>query len=709
MSADLSPDHAQTADAYKECLKRILAFYDIQTDLDGVIASIPKENVFLAAEDLELVCKKLGLRFKKHKIPFQKLGALNAPAILVFKSEPCLYYPNQNDTGRFVFIGGGAADENINVRDLAQNFEKIAFIIVPEEKEGALDIEHMKQKQSQKWFWDPISKFWTDYSQVILCSFFINILALAVPLFTMNVYDRVVINFAQATLVVLTIGVALALVFDFLFKTLRTYILERIAVQTSSQYDYDLMERLINIKDVDMGLSSGEKANLFRELQGIREFYASRLVPTCVDVPFFFFFTFIIYIINPVLAIVPLMAAALIVLVNFLAQIPIHQSGAAYFTTMQNKATTLLEMLSGLQTIKTMSASGEKLLKWKLASQGAAKTAFRNHMITSSVANISFLISQIAYVCVIFLGVYQIEQNNLTIGGLIACSIIFSRSVAPVASLAGVLSHLKQSRDVLQTIDKIFQIPHEDMRACEKATKGNIKGKVEIKDLTYQYPGQTKPAIYKANLNIKAKSAIGIIGQSGAGKTTISKIITGLLSPSEGGVFLDGYACPSFAVSELHRTVGYVPQDPFFFRGSVRENILMGVVVSEEEIEKATNIAGLDLLVEQTGEGLDMDVGENGKKLSGGQKQAIAIARAVIRNPDILVFDEPTNGMDNALEERVKTSLKAYIKDKTFIMVTHRTSLLSLVDELVLMDKGRVVIHGARDEVIQKISGKADA
>ncbi len=702
----MTEENKPTVDLYAECLRSILAFYDVQIDLDGLIENIPKHKDVLEKKDLGLIAKKIDFKVKSHHLAFSKLEKLNSPVIVLMKDGPCVYFPDTLSQGRFIFPG--RHKEEVTFKELKKNYQGIVLVVSPKESKGKLDITHMKRGHSIDWFWKPIVSFWAQYAEIIVCSIFINLLALAVPLYTMNVYDRVVINFAEDTLFVLTSGVIAALIFDLFFKLTRSYILEKIALSTSVKHDYDLMERLVHIKDVDLGLSIGEKSGLFRELQAIREFYATRLVPTLVDMPFFLLFTFVIYMIAPPLAVVPITAALFILVINLLAQIPLNRSTAENFTTTQSKSKLLVELLRGIYTIKVLNAAGFKLLQWKLAAENASETAFSHSILSSIVANLSQLVTQVAYVCIIFLGVYLISDGSLTIGGLIACSIIFSRAVAPVAGFSSVLTRLKQSRDVLETIDKIFQLPHEDIQSRRKGNKGPFKGDILIEDLSYQYPEQARQALYKNNLKIEAGEHIGIIGQTGAGKTTLSKIVAGFITPNEGNIFLDGYVYSSIPETELHRSIGYVPQDPFFFAGTIRENILMGdnSPESEEAIKEIVSMSGLDLVMQQTGEGLDMDVGESGKRLSGGQKQAISIARALIRKPNVLVFDEPTNGMDNALEARVKASLSKFIKDRTFIMITHRTSLLPLIDRLILVDRGRIVADGPRDEIIQKLAGK---
>ncbi len=701
----MSTSHSPYTKSYQDCITSVLAFYDVQVDIDGLIASIPKDEERLKPSDIAAVGEKIDFNVRAVSVPFEKIAGYTIPLILeMADGEGCIYYPDQDGKGRFHLPG--KSDQEISLSDISQAYQGKVYVLMPRDKDTNIDISHMDHGHALDWFWKPMVSFWSRYAEVIFCSVFINILALAIPLFTLNVYDRVIVNFVPDTLIVLTSGVIVAIIFDFFFKTMRSYIIEHVAARVSSEYDVKLMERLVHIKDVDIHLSVGEKTNLFRELNGIKDFYASRFVPTLVDIPFFILFTIVIYIISPTLAIIPVVSAAIVFVLNYGAQVIIGRSTSKYFVSMQNKSSFLVEMLGGLSTIRILSAVGSRLFRWRQVSESSAQAASYNAFITSTVSNLSVMVTQVMHVCIIFFGVYQINENNLTIGGLIACTIIYGRAIAPVVSMASVLSRLKQIQDVLKAIDKIFQLPHDDNApARKKNAKGPFKGEVELKDITYQYPMQPKPALYKINLKITPGEHIGLIGKTGAGKSTLSSMIAGSMKTLEGNIYLDGYTYDSIADTELYRSIGYVPQDAFFFQGSIRDNIVMGdETITDEDMKRAMHMSGLDLVVQQTGEGMDMDVGEGGKRLSGGQKQAIALARAFVRNPDILVFDEPTNGMDSALEERVKASLKEFIKGKTFIMVTHRTTLLPLVGRLVLLDHGRIMADGTRDEIVKKLS-----
>ena len=311
----MSDQNPVSKDSYEECLRSVLTFYDVHTDLEGLIASSSRQPGPLNAADMELITEKLGFKAKTVKVPFKDLSTLAVPAILVLEQGGGIYFPD-NGTSKGRFVLPGLEGQDISVKDIAKIYNGHVLILQPEDQASTIDITHMKKGHALDWFWEPMIRYWSQYTEVIFCSIFINLFALAMPLFTLNVYDRVIVNFVEDTLIVLASGVTVAIIFDFFFKMMRTHILEHIASKISSKYNFDLMERLIHIKEADIGLSVGEKANLFQELNGIKDFYASRLVPTLVDIPFFLLFTLVIYIIAPSLAIIPIVAAAIILAIN---------------------------------------------------------------------------------------------------------------------------------------------------------------------------------------------------------------------------------------------------------------------------------------------------------------------------------------------------------------------------------------------------------
>ncbi|MDP7222011.1 MAG: ATP-binding cassette domain-containing protein [Alphaproteobacteria bacterium] len=692
----------------EDCVTVLLSFYGIKADIEGILSELPRESGEMTFDDMPAICNKLSLKSDVLKFEAKDLRNLSVPAIVQMKDGSFrIQFPVKTHYGKVYKPGEGLTGETL--RDIGENFTGVATIISPLKSDTQTETSHMLRGHALDWFWTPIVSYWPRYAEILVCSFFINIFVVALPLFTLNVYDRVVPNFATSTLIALSAGILLALVFDFIFKTVRAYILERVAARIGSKYDYDLMERLMYIKPQMMRLSVGERSNIFRELQGIRDFYATRLAPTVIDFPFLLLFLLVIFLISPILVVVPVTGALFILAFNLIAQVPNNRANQEYFASMQNKTSLLVETLLGTQSFRMFNAVGSRLFHWEMASTKAAETARRNQFIRATIQNVSMSVMHVVHVFVVFLGVFEIQAGNLTIGGLIACTILSGRSIAPIMGMSNVLANWGQSLDALKTIDKLFQLDHEADSTSSKSPKGPFKGKIEFKDVSFQYVDQLRPAVNKMSMLIQPGEKVGLIGRTGAGKSTTAQLLSGFLDPLTGEIRLDDFSLDAISPAEFRRHVGLVPQKSFFFKGTIYENILMGQEsVDEVALKRAIDLSGLDIVIRQSGLGIDMDVGENGDRLSGGQQQAISLARAFLHDPEILIFDEPTNGMDSALENHVKNALAHYIQNKTFIMITHRTTLLPLVNRLIFMDNGQVAADGPRDEILLKLSGAGE-
>lgn len=669
-------------------LKQIMSFYGIHTDLDAALSTVAQPLESPGPDSLEVLAKKAGLQTIKTRATSQDLLAHDLPALCIAADHTVAVW----------LPGGEQEDIDFLKYDYALLFKV--------KKDDGLETAHMVRGHALDWFWTPLKTCASEFRDILICSLFINLLVLAMPLYTMNIYDIVVINFSKSTLFALTFGIVIALVFDNFFKLLRIYILERVATRTAAVFDTELMARFLHMKPGASALTTGEKANIFRELQGVKDFYATKLAPTLIDLPFFLIFCLVIYLISPPLALVPIIGALVILAANFSVRMSVNRVTRDYFTSMQSKSATLIETLQGIDCFRMLNATGYVLYRWKHTTTESVEAARRNHLSVSAVSGFSMTVTQFVQVFILVVGVYQISAEALTIGGLIAATIISGRAIAPIVGLAGTLATLQQTRDVLVTIDKIFTLPNEENEPLQPHHKESLTGRIKVEDASFAYANEGRPALYRLNFDIKAGEKIGLIGRTGAGKTTLGKLLAGQYAPVQGALYLDGVNYDALAPAARRRAVGYVPQEPFFFRGTIRENILVGLPeVTGDVLDQALHVSGLDIVLEQTGYGLDHDVGEHGGKLSGGQRQAISLARAIVREPTVLIFDEPTTGMDNALEARVRSTLSDFIKNRTFIMITHRTSILSLVDRLLLLEQGQIAGDGPRSDIMKKLGG----
>lgn len=699
----LVPENKPSPDSLLACIETVLQFHRMRTDLAGLVAELPTSGPIWTMADLPAVAEHLGLSLRIISSDVEEISKTLTPIILPLSDEDFAVVMPAVDGQHDIVIPGHPPVE-LTQEHLDSWGTGMVIVLMPKQGLTGTDTKHMNSERSIDWFWHPIKKYTPNFAEVVLCTLFINLLVIALPLFTLNVYDAVVPNLAMSTLTVLALGVGIAIVFDVVLKTARSSTLERIAARTGVQFDSSLMQRMLSVREEHMQLSVGERCNLFRELQGLRDFYATKLVPALVDFPFFLFFLMVIYLISPVLMLVPIGVAAAILLLNVLVQIPVKRTTKALFSSMQDKSSMMVEMLSGSIAIKQLNASGASLNRWNITAEQAAEAARISQRWLSFGQHGSMGLMQLNHVLIVVVGVYQIQAGSLTVGGLVAATILASRTIAPVMNLHSVIARWTQSRDCLKTIDELFTRQVE--RIDSKVTPGeSLKGAIQVKGFSYNYPDQSNSAVKSVNLSIKAGENICLIGPSGAGKSTLARAIAGALTPTEGQIAIDGYDYQAMTSARLRSNIALIPQHPFFVSGTVRDNLLLGIKhCTEEKIANATKLAGVDLVLSNSGSGLDTEVGENGRNLSGGQKQAVSIARAILRDTRVLVFDEPTNGLDSALESHFMKTMKEFSRDRTLIMVTHRMSLVSLVERVVVMDKGMVVADDKADVVMKRFS-----
>ncbi len=674
-------------------LHQLLSIYGQDRNLDILLNDKDfQHNEAITPDHIKNWGEKIGVKLEMKSISFSKLSTLEKPYIIIKSDDYSQIFTHDNNdldlkedeySGYIILFDGVISNDNYIKEDN------------PKGKKHPID-----------WFWTPILSYWKSYAEIITCSILINLFAMSLPLYTMNIYDKVVPNFAQDTLIALTIGIMVILVFDFLIKTIRSYILEYISTDVSTKFDILLMERLFAFPALSLDMSVGERSSIFRELQGIRDFYASKLAVVFVDLPFFILFILVIHALSPALSMIPLAGGVAILLINLFLYIPINRYSQKHIQDAQSKSSTLIEILSGINTIKIFNSVANYLSRWSVISKNTAQSAQRSQFLTETTQHLSMMILYMVNISVVYFGVYEIENGNLSVGALIACTILSSRAVSPILGVSGILSRLKHAQGILKAINDLFDLPYEGENPEKYEQKNDFSGKIEFRNVSFQYPNHPQPALRNISFSINSGEKIGLIGQTGAGKTTIAQLISYNIQAQEGSVLIDNYDITSINPVSWRNNIGIVPQTPHFFSGSIRDNILLGRSnIDEANFKQACALSGLDLFIEQTGQGFDSQVGERGEWLSGGQRQSIALARALVHNPDIIIFDEPTNGMDHALELHIIKNLQNYLRDKTFIMITHRTTLLPLVDRLILLNKGQIAADGDRDSIIKKLSG----
>ncbi|WP_103569370.1 type I secretion system permease/ATPase [Campylobacter concisus] len=557
------------------------------------------------------------------------------------------------------------------------------------------------------WFWGTLKRSKKIYFDVVIASFIINLFVLASPLFTMNVYDRVVPNNAVETLWVLALGVSVVYGIDLFLKFVRSYFLEIAGKKSDIIMSSILFERVMDMKFSNKPKSVGSFASNLKEFDTVRNFFSSASLAAIVDLPFALIFLIVTYFIGSYLVLVPIVIMIAILCYTFFIKDPLQNAIKSTFEASAMKNGILIESLSSLETIKTLGASGHVQWNWEEATGEIANRSIKSKIITTSITTVTSFLVQLNTIAIIVLGVYMIQDTHLTMGGLIASVMLSSRAIAPMGQVASLAANFEQTKTAYQSLSKIMQMPVERPEGKKFVRRNSFEGKIEFKNVSFTYPDTTKGSLDRINFVIQPGEKVGIIGRNGSGKTTLQKIILGLYAPTEGSVLIDGIDINQIDPADLRRNIGYVPQDVVLFKGTVRENIVQKApYVDDMQIIKAAKVSGVDEYVNAHPLGFDMPVFERGDGISGGQRQSIAVARAFLLDSPIILLDEPTNSLDNTVESKLKANLKVNTVNKTMILVTHRTSMLDLVDRLIVMDNGKILLDGPRDEVLARLSGK---
>ncbi|PSW09872.1 type I secretion system permease/ATPase [Photobacterium rosenbergii] len=563
---------------------------------------------------------------------------------------------------------------------------------------------HEAKSASQAWFWQTLWQSKPLYRYVLIASALLNVFALAIPLFTRLIYDKVVPNQAFDTLWVLTSGMLIIFSFDVLLKYLRSYFIDIASKKSDILLSAAIYRKVMGLKLAARPPSVGAFTRHLQEFESVREFFTSATVTSLIDLPFALLFLLVIYTIAGPLVVIPIVAIFALGLYSILIQRPLRRAIEEGSQLAAQKHANLVESVSGLETVKLFNSQPQYQHRWEQAVAHMANWGVKSRRLTDSVHNLASLTQQCVSVGVIIYGVYLIAAGQLSVGGLIAVSMLTSRAIGPMVQLSQLSTRYHQAKSAIAILSDIMAMPDEGQTKQGSEPTQPISGRIDCDNLTFSYPNAEVPALQSVSLTIKPGEKVAVIGKIGSGKTTLQRLLAGLYQPSSGAIRFDNTDINQFHPHSLRQQLGWVPQDNALFFGSIRDNITLGSPhSSDEDIDHACQLAGVHLFTQQEPSGLNRQVGEGGQYLSGGQKQAITVARALLNKPKVLVFDEPTSQMDNRSEQHIKRTLKSLDSQHTLILFTHKTSMLECVDRLIVLDKGHVVADGEKETVLQQL------
>ncbi len=562
--------------------------------------------------------------------------------------------------------------------------------------------EHVKMPRPRlaEWLTAPMRRNRATYWKVALAAVFINVFNLLTSIFSMIVYDRVVPNNAISSLIGLTIGIALIIIFDFVLKLLRAYFVDLAGADIDRDVGGHVFERMLAMRlELKKG-STGSLSSLMRELEGLREFFASATMVAIVDVPFIAITLLVVWLIGGVVVFVPIVLAVLVILVGLFTHPALERLSARTLGEGMAKQSVLVETIGSLEVVKASGAGPMLTRRWLGAVSQQSESALRQRLIASIGMTFAGSAGTLSYALVVVVGVFEIAAGNMTTGGLIACSILASRAIAPLAQITQLLTRMTATRTAYRQIDELMEHPIEGP-GSGGLKLAKVDGAIEFRNVSFRYPGAPEKVLDGISFSIAPGEHVAILGRVGSGKSSCARLLLGLYPPEDGLVMVDGTDLRQFEPGSLRGAMGAAMQESTLFTGSVRENIGLGREgVDDDEMMRVADLAGAHQFLGQIANGYDLRLSDRGEGLSGGQRQAIAIARALAGSPKIVLLDEPTSAMDQQTESTLIGRLSAELKDRTLVLITHRPQLVQLVSRIILLDKGRVVADGPRDEVM---------
>jgi ATP-binding cassette subfamily C protein LapB len=675
---------------------------------EALLAGLPIVDGRLNAQLYDRAATRAGLEVEPVRRRLTDIPALVMPVVLVLRQQTTVILFEVDADARMATIvdpgerGGGR--RTVALADLAADYSGYCFFVRPAAVTDPRAVATTDLPR-RHWFWSTVARSWANYSHVAMAAFIVNVLALASPLFVMSVYDRVIPNGAIPSLVALSIGLCIAMGFDFLLRLVRSRIIDMTGKKIDVVLAAHIFEHVMALKMSQRPTSVGIIANQLRDFDSVREFFTSGTVVSVTDLLFAIVFIFVLFLVGGPLAYIPLVVLPLMIVVGLVLQRPLDRAMRRLQGESAARHGVLVEALTGVEAVRAVGGEARMQTAWERSVAATARSGEEVHFWSSLALTAASTAQQLTSFLMIVVGVFLILDGKLSVGALVAANMLAGRVLAPIAGVAAVITRATQTFTSLKAIERLMLLERERPPERTYIARRIATGSVAFNTVTFQYPNAAEKALEHVSFVIKPGERIGIIGRVGSGKTTVGKLLVGFYEPTEGGIQVDGVDIRQYDPADLRAGVGLVLQDTDLFFGKLRDNIIIGKPsATDEEVIAAARLSGLESFIAGHPLGYEMPIAEGGRSLSGGQKQAIGLARVLIRNPRILFLDEPTAHFDVRSETEFLERLEELANRKmTIIVATHRPSLLALVDRLLVFDKGRLVADGPRDEVLSKL------
>ena len=695
-------------DSLLHSLLLVSKHFDINISASRLTEGLPLVKGRLTPELFIRAGQRAGLNVKLVKRRLDKVSPLVLPVVINLKNNQSAVLLSINEKNATLYLKENGGNVKTPLAELKDEYTGNLFLISKEHDFDDRSPELLNIR-SRHWFWGTLLRSWRIYRDVLLASFMVNMFALAAPLFIMNVYDRVVPNKAIETLWVLTAGLIVVYLFDFVIKMLRAYFIDIAGKKSDLLLSSTLFEKVMGMRMAERPRSIGSFANNLREFETIRDFIASATITALIDIPFVILFIFVIYYFAGSLVYIPLISVALVTLYSLIIQPLLKSSVDKTMRASSQKHADLIEGLGALETIKTLGLQGRMQLKWESITGYVAEWNIKSRLIANSSTIFSQLVQQGTTVAIVVAGVYAISEGNLSMGGLIAAVMIANRISGPMTQVSAIVTKYYHAKAALTTLDGIMKQGDEREANKKYIHPKQFAGKVSFNKVNFTYPGEEKRVLEDLSFEVNAGEHLAILGPVGSGKTSILKLLLKLYDVDSGEIRVDDIAINQIDPIDLRKNISYVNQSPTLFYGTLRDNIIYSKpLATDEEIFSVTKMSGLSTFINNHPQGFDMNVGEAGERLSHGQRQSVAIARALLSDSQFVLLDEPTSAIDNAIEGILKKSLATFTKGKTVILVTHRKSLLDLVEKVLIVSNGNLVNFGPKDQILNGSQNRSE-
>jgi ATP-binding cassette, subfamily C, bacterial LapB len=689
-----------------ESLLLVCNLYSVSTTKDALTSGLPLQNGRLTPDLLSRAAARARIACKLNKTELSQIPNEFLPAMLLLEGErACLLlgWDAEKKNARVILPAVGEAEIQLTMEELASRYQGSVVVFKPKfrfDKRAPV----VGDVKLQHWFWGVLSENSQIYRDIMLAAFLINMFALAMPLFTMNVYDRIVPNKSVETLWMLAFGVSLIVIGDFILRTMRGYFLDCASQRVDIKLSSRIMERVLGVRMENRPLSVGSFASNLRSFETVRDFITSATITTFIDIPFSIIFIAVMAWIGWPM-IIPVVLGGIFMLIYALSvQTKMHELSETMYRASAMRNATLIESLVSLDTVKAMGIESTMQSRWERSTGFLSEVSGKLRLLSSTINNGAMGLQQFITVTMLILGFYLVMHGDLTMGGLIACTMLASRALSPISQAAGLMTQYHNASTALTSLEGIMNNPVERPEDAAFLSRTGFRGDIEFREVSFAYPESQVSALKQVSFKIQAGEHVAILGRMSSGKTTLHKLILGLYQPTSGAVLVDGIDIRQLDHAELRRNIGYVQQDTHLFFGTMKENIALASLRPDDaSIIHAAKVGGIDEFINMHPQGYDMAVGERGETLSGGQKQGVGIARAVINHPPIILLDEPTSAMDHSGEEVVKKRLKQEAAGKTLILISHRSSLFDMVDRIIVIDSGRIMADGPKSEIIEAL------